>query len=141
MGRAIISAVIGLAFVGGFVVLDAHQRQLTPEEHLERYRANEQAREIAHVGFLRTKALVRKHMVRRPAPFRRVITGYAHGGAYRCHLAVSGEDRLTASLDIVSSFEGATHEISASLIAHADSQLTRGRFQEWYTARQQTSPW
>lgn len=141
MGKIILAAVLGISVVGGFVVLEAQQQVLSPEEQIERYRANERAREIAHLGLLKSRAYIRRQVARDHAPFRQTITGYNGGGMYRCTISVTGEDDLTASLDIVSSFNGATHEINATLAARPDSQLARRTFQEWYTARQHLNNW
>ena len=141
MGKTILAAALAVSVVGGFVVLEAQQRTLSPEEQIERYRANERAREIAHLGFLKTQEYIRDQFARKRAPFQETVTGHTGGGTYRCAISVTGEKELTASLDIVSSYNGATHEIAATLAARPDSQLARQEFQEWYTARHYPSDW
>ncbi len=136
MVQKLLAAGVVVSIIGGFAALEAQQRMLTPEEQVERYRANERAREIAHAGFLKSQEYLRRQVGRRRAPFRQRVTGHTEGGMYRCSISVTGQNELKASLDVVSSYNGATHEINATLAARADSQLAEQDFQEWYTARQ-----
>lgn len=139
MIKKILAAVIVVSVIGGFVALEAQQLVLTPEEQIQRYRANERAREIAHVGFLKSREYLRRQIARRQAPFEQTVTGHTKGGMYRGTISVSGQEDLNASLAIVSTYNDATHEINATLAARPDSQLAEQEFREWYTARQRPS--
>jgi hypothetical protein len=135
MGKLILAAALGISVIGGFVALEAQQRTLSPEEQIERYRANERAREIAHLGFLECQKHIRRQFAGGKAPFRELVTGHSPGGMYECAISVTGDDERTVALDIVGTCSDATHEIHATLAAQLDSQFARQEFQEWYTAR------
>lgn len=141
MGRTILIAVLGISVIGGFVVLEAQQRTLSPEEQVARYKANERARTIAQLGYARSQKFVRQRLAERHAPFQQVVAGHVRGGTYRCSITVADRDELVASLDIVSSYNGATHQINATLTARSETQLAPSTYEEWYTARHLPEDW
>lgn len=141
MAKTVAIALLGISFIGGFVVLEARNGTLSPDEQVARYKANERARSIAHLGYQQSQEFLRERLRRRNVPFHQVVTGRTGGGEYRCAITVDDEQELIASLNIVSSYNGATHQINATVTARADTQLTTSDFEEWYTARHVPEDW